>query len=149
MRSHSTLSLYWKMVVTPFGRVHCYGCGESMIPCLDVFYSFSFFEHSFPLLPSLIWAPIFTTVLAESVKVQSGVNHILSSGGQGGNQDWLLAEGWVPRILSAQDCGIRRAVAYFGRGQMGTEFVYADPQIICFCSPKVLAITPKSYMKKI
>lgn len=51
--------------------------------------------------------------------------------------------------MVALDCDIVRPVAYFGRGQMGTKLVYADPQGMCFCFPKVLTITPKSFINSI
>lgn len=75
---------------------------------------------------------------------------MLSSGGQGeSKQDRFFAEVWIVKKVIAQECDTVRPVAYFGRGQMGKELVYADPQGMFFCSPGVLAITPKSYIDKV
>ena len=82
-RSHIWLSLHWKRIVELFGRVHCNCCRDSIIPCLDVLNSLSFFEYSLPLFPSKFLALVSTVLLAERKNVESGVKDVLSSGGQG------------------------------------------------------------------
>lgn len=122
--SHLSLSLRLKRVEKSFGRVHCDRCRESIIPCLNVPDSFGVFEQSLPLFPSVCLAQAMTVLLSESIDVKSGVNHVLSSGGQGdGEQDRVLANSGIVKKAVEQECGIMCLVAHIGFGQTGRELV--------------------------
>lgn len=81
-RSACRLSSPLKGFVKLFGRVHCNYCRESVISCPDVLNGSSLLEYSLPLFPSVFLA-LASMVLAERKNVESGVNHVLSCGGQG------------------------------------------------------------------
>lgn len=76
--AHSFVSLpewIWWGVVTSFSRVHCYSCRENIISCLDFFASSN---TAFKSSCRYVWAQLFWCLLQKSVKVSSGMNHVLS-----------------------------------------------------------------------
>lgn len=97
---------------------------ESIISCLDVLDSLSAFEYRFSFFPSVCLALAMTVLLAEIIDVKSGLNHILSSRGQGdGGQDRILANYGIVKKVIEQKCGIMFPVAYIGLGQTHRKFV--------------------------